>query len=169
MQAHQSNASQGSGPHFWALQLRTQSPPHRTLAESPGCLWSIFTSPEPPSALEPCNSFSPANLFNRPGVPQPTICDHIRPSTLDPRPSTLSLQAANQRSASRKSKIKNQKSKMQRRIPNAVTTAIPICPRSFPTVSVPLRFAGAAAPLCTHLKIVTCTVHPAAATCGLSL
>src|SRR5438552_336675 len=83
MQAHQSNPSQGLGPHFRTPQVRTQSPPHRTLAEAPGCLWSAFTSSESPRIR-----------------PYATICDHIRPSASLPGP---------RRGPNPKSKIKNSK------------------------------------------------------------
>ena len=88
MQANQSNPSQGTGPNFRTPQLRTQSPPHRTLAEAPGCLWSAFTSPQSPSTLEPRNSFNPTNpvnplnlinLLNLLNPPRLPASDHMRP------------------------------------------------------------------------------------------
>ena len=65
----------------------------------------------------------------------------------------------------RKSRIKNQKSKMHR-VPNPVTSATPIFLRCCPMAKGPLPIAKAAELPCTLPTIATCTAQRAPATCA---
>jgi hypothetical protein len=82
MQAHQSNRSQGWGS-LRPLQLRTQSPPLGTVAEAPGCLWSVSDHMRPYATISDlqhvCRIF-PGHFvahFVRPKFQ--SASDHIRP------------------------------------------------------------------------------------------